>query len=172
MLSMVMTKLTSMTTRKTMTFIWDLVSLKPCSYNWAYFFSKFIYRNSFILVHTEDENNQSNVQFKVLTTSLKILFYAWGNWAQTICCLLDPRDACQNLRACMKKQRVQRGALTAFGTGIWITTAATLDIIQINNEARVGYAMSTYCTKLHKKNGVEDFPYHSVMRLLQLRFWC
>lgn len=72
----------------------------------------------------------------------------------------------------MKKQRVQRRVLTAFGTGIWKITAATLDIIQINNEAHVGYAMSTYCTKLHKKNGVEDFPYHSViMRLLQLRFW-
>lgn len=72
----------------------------------------------------------------------------------------------------MKKQRIQRGALAAFGTGAWKTTAATLDIIQINNEAHVVYARSTYCTKLHKKNGVEDFHYHSViMRLLHLGLW-
>lgn len=40
------------------------------------------------------------------------------------------------------RSREYRGALSAFGTGIWKTTAATLDIIQINNEACVVYVRS------------------------------
>lgn len=139
-----------------------------------FFFKTFI-QIIFISVPTvsvEDENEQSSVQFKVLTTSIKILFYAWGNWAQTICCLGDPQDACQIMHACMKKQRIKGEALTATGTKIWKTTASTLDIIQINNEAHVVYFRSTYYTNLQKKNAIDNFYYYIIIvHLFQLGLW-
>lgn len=48
------------------------------------------------------------LQFKVLTTSTEMLFYAWGNYAQTICCLCDSPGAYQSEHVWKGRERKQR----------------------------------------------------------------
>lgn len=61
-----------------------------------------------------------------------MLFYAWGNRAQTICILVNPMKP---VKAGMHEEIDREGGdiLTATERGIQETTTLTLDIIQTNN---------------------------------------